>query len=112
MGGRSSRRKGHDWEREVVIRFREVFGRDQVRRGLQARSGEEVPDVDVPCFWVECKREKQTNPKAALRQAAAEATKGRIPIAVCKDDRREPTVTLLFEDFLEIAGEWWRSRDR
>lgn len=106
--GRMSRRKGHDWEREVATRFREVFGHDEVRRGLQSRSGEEVPDVEVPCFWVECKRERRTNPKAALLQAAAATPKGRMPIAICKDDRQEPTVTLLFDDFLELVGEWWR----
>lgn len=94
------------------MRFREIFGNDQVRRGLQSRSGEEVPDVEVPCFWIECKREKRTNPRAALMQAADAATKGRIPIAVCKDDRRDPIVTLLLEDFLELVGQWWQQRDR
>ena len=110
--GRASRRKGHDWEREVATRFREIFGNEQVRRGLQSRSGEEVPDVEVPCFWIECKREKRTNPRAALTQAVDAATKGRIPIAVCKDDRRDPIVTLLLDDFLELVGEWWQQRDR
>jgi hypothetical protein len=111
MGGRASRRKGHDWEREVASRFREVFGHDKVRRGLQTRTGREVPDVDALCFWIECKRGKQTNPKAALRQAAAVATKGRIPLAICKDDRCAPTATLLLDDFLELVEEWWRLRD-
>lgn len=108
MSGRRSRRKGHDFEREIVHRFREVFGEDNVRRGLQSRSGEEVPDVEVPCFWIECKREKRTNPKAALKQAMGDAPKGRIPIAICKDDRQETTVTLLLEDFLDLVREWWR----
>ena len=112
MSGRASRRKGHDFERDVARRFREVFGDDDVRRGLQSRSGEEVPDVDVPCVWIECKREKRTNPKAALRQAEGDATKGRIPIAICKDDRADTTVTLLFEDFLELVREWWTHNRR
>ena len=107
MSGRASRRKGHDWEREVATRMREVFGKDQVRRGLQARSGEEVPDVEVPCFWIECKRGKRTNPEAALQQATAAATKGRIPLAVCKTDRCDPLVALGFDDFLELVREWW-----
>jgi len=111
MGGRSSRRKGADFERAMVHRFREVFGDDDVRRGLQSR-GEEVPDVDVPCFWIECKREKRTSPRAALEQAVDAAPKGRIPIAICKDDRRETTVTLLLDDFLELVREWWRSTNR
>ena len=107
MGGRSSRRKGADFERAMVQRFREVFGDKDVHRGLQSR-GEEVPDVDVPCFWIECKREKRTSPKAALDQAISAAPKGRIPIAICKDDRREITVTILLDDFVELIREWWR----
>jgi len=110
MGGRASRRKGADFERAMVHRFREVFGED-VRRGLQSR-GEEVPDVDVPCFWVECKREKRTSPRAALEQAIDAAPRGRIPIAICKDDRRDPTVTLLLDDFLELVREWWSHTNR
>jgi len=112
MGGRASRRKGHDWEREVAARFRAVFGENAVRRGLQSRSGEEVPDVEVPCFWVECKREKRTNPKAALMQAVASAPKGRIPVAMCKEDRCEPMATLLLDDFLDLVGEWWQLSKR
>jgi len=111
MSGLMSRRKGARFEREMVKRFRDVFGED-VRRGLQSRSGEEVPDVDVPCFWVECKRERRTSPKKALAQAIGDATKGRIPIAVCKDDRCEPTVTMLLDDFLEVIGEWWEASKR
>lgn len=111
MGGRSSRRKGADFERAMVHRFREVFGDEDVRRGLQSR-GEEVPDVDVPCFWVECKREKRTSPKAALAQAVDAAPKGRIPIAICKEDRSDATVTLLLDDFLELVREWWSLTSR
>ena len=106
MNGRSSRRKGADFERAMVHRFREVFGTDEVRRGLQSR-GEDVADVDCPIFWPELKRGKQPNIRAALAQAIEAAPKGRIPIAVCKDDRRDATVTLLLDDFLELVREWW-----
>ena len=87
MGGRSARRKGADFERTMVHRFREVFGDEDVRRGLQSR-GEEVPDVDVPCFWIECKREKHTNPKAALAQAADAASPPGTPPARQATPRR------------------------
>lgn len=112
MGGRSSRRKGHDFEREMVHRFREVFGDEDVRRGLQSRSGEEVPDVEAPCFWIECKRGSRTNPKAALQQAMAAAGKGRMPLAVCRDDRSDTVVMMLLDDFLEVVSEWWRLVNR
>ncbi len=106
--GRRSRRKGASFERWVVRRFREVFGTMQVRRGFQSRSGREAPDVDTPHFWIECKREKSTNPKSALQQAADAARKGYAPLAVCKDDRREPIVALYLEDFIDLIREWWQ----
>ena len=68
MGGRASRRKGHDWERAVAKRLRAIFG-TAVRRGWQSRDGAEQPDVDGSPWWVECKRSKRPNIEAALVQA-------------------------------------------
>ena len=107
MGGRASRTKGHDFERWVARRFREVFPKWTVSRGAQF-VGAVAPDVVTPLFWTECKRGKRTNPKAALAQAITEqknaaAWKPRTPIAVCKDDREDPTVTMLLDDFLKLV---------
>lgn len=110
--GALSRRKGAAWERELVRRFREVMPGAEVRRGLQSRSGEEVPDVDCPVFWPEAKRGRQPNVRAAPRQAEASAPKGRIPLAVIRDDRAEPFVVLGLDDFLELVAEWWEARRR
>ncbi len=82
-----------------------------VRRGIQCR-GEEVADVDCPVFWVEAKRGKKPNIRGALRQAIEAAPKGRIPIAVVRDDHAEEIVTLLLDDFLDLVGEWWEARQR
>ncbi len=110
MGGLASRRKGADFERELVRTFREVMPDSGVRRGLQSRSGEEVPDVELPCFWLEAKRHQRTNVKAALRQAVEAAPKGRWPMAVCKDDRQPAIVAMYLDDFLDLLGEWWELR--
>ena len=110
MSGRHSRRKGADFERELVRIFREVMPAAGVRRGLQARSGDEVPDVDLPCFWLEAKRHRRTNLKAALTQAIDAAPKGRWPLAVCKDDRQPALVCMQLDDFLELVEEWWEAR--
>lgn len=111
VSGAGARRKGLDFEREVVRRFADVFGADQVRRGFQYRDGSQIPDVVAPIFAIECKRGKRTEPKRALTQAMEGAIgKGLWPIAVCKDDKAPPTVTMHLEDFLELVREWWRSR--
>jgi hypothetical protein len=111
MGGTSSRRKGARFERELVHLFRSAMPDAEVRRGLQSR-GEEVADVDCPIFWVEAKRGKKPNIRGALRQAMEAAPKGRIPIAVIRDDRAKEIVTLLLDDFLDLVSEWWVERNR
>jgi hypothetical protein len=82
-----------------------------VRRGLQCR-GEEVADVDCPVFWVESKRGKKPNVRAALAQAQAAAPKGRIPLAVIRDDRAPAFAVLLLDDLLDFITEWWAGRQR
>lgn len=109
MSGNHSRRKGRRFEQELVHRFREAMPGAEVRRGLQCR-GEEVADVDCPVFWVESKRGKKPNVRGALAQAVAAAPKGRIPIAVIRDDRQEPFAVLLLDDLLDLVGEWWLAR--
>lgn len=112
MSGARSRRKGIRFERELVHRFRETMPGAEIRRGLQFRDGAEVADVDCPVFFPEAKRGKKPNVRGALRQALDKAPKGRIPVAVIRDDRAEPFVALLLEDFLELVSEWWQGRMR
>ena len=112
MSGATSRRKGARFERAMVHRFREAMPNAEVRRGLQSRGGEEVADLDCPVFWPELKRGKKPNIRGALRQAIEAATKGRIPIAVVRDDRAEEIVTLLLDDFLDLISEWWELKRR
>ncbi len=51
--GALSRRKGAAFERAMVQLFREVFGEENCRRGLQARGGDEKPpeDADAQREW-------------------------------------------------------------
>ena len=112
MSGAMSRRKGAQYERALVRLFRQAMPGAEIRRGLQSRGGEEVADVECPVLWVEAKRGKKPNIRGALRQAIEAAPKGRIPIAVVRDDRAAAIVTLLLDDFLELVREWWEARAR
>jgi hypothetical protein len=103
--GRLSRDKGARFERAVATALALIY--PTARRGLgQARSAAEVPDVDVPGLWPECKRANRTNPRAALAQAIeASSSSGRMPIAICRDDRSEPFAMLRFTDLLTLLAQ-------
>jgi len=108
MKGRSRREKGAQFEREIAAELRRIF--PDSKRGLgQARSGYEVADVEVPLFWVETKRQKNSNVRAFLRQADEATMKSpreyRIPLVVSCEDRATPIVTMHFEDFLALMEE-------
>ena len=107
--GALSRRKGAAYERELVHRFREVMPGADVKRGLQDRDGHEAADVECPAFWIEAKRGKKPNVRAALKQATGCAPKGRTPVAVIRDDRTEAFVAMSLEDFLAFVEEWWKA---
>lgn len=105
--GASQRRKGATWERDLATRWRTRFG-FATKRGIgQMRDAAEVSDVDgLPGFWVEAKCGAMPNPRAALAQALAAC--GDRPlwcVAVVKDDRREPFVTMTLDDFEDVLGE-------
>lgn len=102
MTGAGSRRKGASFERWLVHRFRAVFPAAEIRRGFQTRGGAEAPDVDVPGYWIEAKAHRRVDLRAALAQAIADAAPGRVPVAVCKDNRATPLVVLRLDDFLQL----------
>lgn len=86
--GKRSRRKGKVWERQIARDMKAIFGGD-VRRGWQSRQGDDEADTEgVPLMWIEAKHGKgQAGIRAALRQAT-EATDGRWPVVICKDERQ------------------------
>jgi len=110
MKGAACRRKGHDYEREIARLLAGIFGPENSRRGIQYRSGSEVPDVEVPAFWVECKRGRRTNIRAALVQASEACHAPKWLLAVCKDDNDRAVAAMYLDDFIDLVREWWTSR--
>ncbi len=110
--GASQRRKGANWERQVV--------NDLVAHGFEARrtaplqtNGADVPDVMARPLWVECKVGARPPIVKGLEQAreTMPPRAGWLPCCVAKQDRQRPTVTLLWDDFLDLLQEW-RERGR
>jgi Holliday junction resolvase len=103
VSGTRSRNKGKAGEREVVLLLKRAGFMD-ARRGYQYRDGDEMPDVVGVPWWVEVKRHKVVNIKAAMRQAIA-ASGEQTPVVFSRDDRSDWLVTLRADDFLEIVSE-------
>jgi hypothetical protein len=101
------RTKGATWERELA-RYLTDHGLVSKRGIGQARSATEVPDVDLPGYWVEAKRHKRTSPRKALEQAVADSAKsGRVPVAVCRDNGTsadEAMVTMRLADWVVLVA--------
>ena len=94
--GSAERRKGHDFERYIAKDLRQIF--PEAKRGLnQVRLGEGA-DVEIPWFFIECKHHKVAPLRSALKQAQ-DNSDGRMPVAICKDDRADPIVLMTYEDF-------------
>jgi hypothetical protein len=111
--GKMQRRKGKVGEREVAAQVRAAMPwlADRVRRGWQTRQGDDDPDVIVPGLWLEVKRGRQPNPRAALAQAV-DASKGRgTPIAVVRDDRKDAFAVVRWSDLLGLLAELMRYRE-
>lgn len=106
--GRRSRTKGASYERELVHVFRSVMPGADIKRGLQSRSGSDVADVECPIFWIEAKRGKKPNPRAALAQAI-DASQGthKIPLAIIRDDHCDAFCVLTLDDMLEFIETFW-----
>ena len=104
--GAMSRRKGCQFERELA-RYLTESGLTSKRGIGQARSASEVPDVELDGYWIEAKRHKRTNPKAALAQAVeAMGNDGVRPVAICRDNgtsMQDATVTMLLDDWIELV---------
>lgn len=115
--GSLSRRKGAANERRLAKMFAEAMPGADVHRGLQYQNRfarEKVPDVECPVFWIEAKVGKKPNPRAAMSQAREDAAKGKIPIAVIRDDGApgDEFVCIGLVDFLDFVGEWWERGER
>jgi uncharacterized protein (DUF2345 family) len=91
------RDKGKRGELEVANLFK-AAGFDARRPAGQSFAGSDAADVAVhrlPHLWVECKRGKKTNVRAAIRQAETACKSEQWPIAVTRDDQEKQAVVAM-----------------
>ena len=106
--GKFSRDKGKRFEQKVARLFRKAFPHraDKIKRGQQTRYGTDAPDIEwADPYWPECKHDERISPWAAIRQAVNDAPEGRVPVAICKKNRKAPIAVMLLEDWFDLIKE-------
>lgn len=98
--GKSSRAKGHSYEREVRDAFI-AAGHPTARRLGQARDGG-ADLLPIGRYVIECKRRARLPFLAWMDQATAACATGEVPLVICRADRGASHVILRLEDFLPL----------
>lgn len=102
---KTSRTKGKTFEQWVARKLRAIYG-DGVKRGWQARRGDDAPDVYAGPWAIECKHRRVLAIPQAMQQAIANAS-GLTPLVVSRPHgarEEQILVTLLWPDFLRLIG--------
>lgn len=102
--GRFGRQKGKRGERATATDLRLMFPElaHAIRRGWQAREGDDDPDVmGVPGWWIENKTLAKFN-TSPLDQAKRDSKGRGVPIAVIRANHKTPVVMVDWEVFLTL----------
>lgn len=114
-GGGASRRKGHNFERAEVTNLNEQLYLNnikingeavKVKRNLEQYQSNNLSDILLPGFAIECKRYKKNNsdqPKSAWWDQVCEACGDDVPLLIYKYDYQDvmcmfPALLFSFDD--------------
>jgi len=106
---RYNRKKGHDFEREIAKRLRDI-GFRRAKRHLEVQR-EEANGFDLDHtgpFAIQCKRTK----KYASIETINEIKSDLMPILVTKGNGKPIMVAMTFDDWLKLAEKFNDSLDR
>ena len=96
--GKLSRTKGHSYEREVAIVFREVFPNAKRKLEYQLDECTGVDLENVGPFLIQCKRLKKYAPISKIKEVEGQG----IHALVTCGDRQRDVICLYLADFIRI----------
>jgi hypothetical protein len=103
QNARRSRRKGHQFERDVAIALRLVF--PEARRHLEyqdAESGKGIDLVETGYYRFQCKKLADYAPINRIREVQCDEELGEVPVLVTAADGKEPMAVLPFTHLLRL----------
>jgi hypothetical protein len=92
--GKTSRRKGHNFEREIAKLLRQYY--PNAKRQLEYQDGVGFDIAETGDLSVQCKVGKSFKIEKALKEAVRD---NKIPLAITKKDREDIVVSMYWKDF-------------
>ncbi len=92
--GKTSRRKGHNFEREIAKLLRQYY--PSAKRQLEYQDGVGFDIAETGDLSVQCKVGKSFKIEKALKEAVRD---NKIPLAITKKDREDIVVSMYWKDF-------------
>ncbi len=96
MGGKTSRTKGHSFERWTAIQLRPFF--PKAIRALEYQEGLGIDLLHTGRLRIQCKAYKKYAPLSKIEEAGDTD----IPVLITKGDRKPPLICMRLEHFLDI----------
>lgn len=99
--GKTSRRKGHQFERDIANELQEIFpeARRHLENHIADAKGYDLDNTGV--FRIQCKRRKTYAPITTIKEVDCEFFE--IPIVITKADKEDTMVVMKFEHWKEIV---------
>ena len=98
MGGKTSRTKGHSFERDIAKRFRHIF--PKAIRQLEYQEGLGVDLANTGKLRIQCKAYKKYVSLSKIEEAMGE--EGTIPCLITKGDHKPILIAMTLNDFFKI----------
>jgi hypothetical protein len=92
--GKTSRRKGHNFEREIAKLLRQYY--PNAKRQLEYQEGVGFDIAETGDLSIQCKVGKSFKIEKALKEAVRPS---KIPLAITKKDREDIVVSMYWKDF-------------
>lgn len=101
--GRTARRKGIVFERDVAQMLRSTFPgvRRQLEFQVQDAKGIDLQGCDP--FKIQCKRTKKYVPLSTINEVQCDRAFGDVPVLIAAGDDQEPLACLPLPDFLRLV---------
>lgn len=100
-GGRRSRRKGHQFEREMAIALRKIFPGARRQLEYHSRDARGVDLQETGPYRIQCKKLQKYAPIERIFEVQYDCRE-EVPVLITAGDSRPPMVVLPLTEFLRL----------